>query len=450
MVDVPRFMTIMGSGETAPTMMKVHRDLIAALSAQLSHRPRAVVLDTPYGFQENAPELAVRAQDYFAKSVGHAIEVAGLQRLQGADPVMIEQGLTRVRRADYVFAGPGSPTYALRQWAGSALAELIKEKLRTGGAVTFASAAALTLGRVTVPVYEIYKVGAEPVWLEGLDLLSVANLPVAVIPHYDNAEGGHHDTRFCYLGERRLAMLEESLPDGVHVLGVDEHTGVILNLEEDTATVVGNGSITVRVSGHSRTYPTGTVLPIDALRDPSLDAPLGSRGAASGSGATEARTAAASESSLHPVTGSPTDSSVDLSLGAATDRAVAEFDRSLATGDAEGAVRAVLALEDAMTAWSVDTLQSDESDRARAALRSMILRLGTAAVGGLKDPSEVHGPMIELIMKLRAEVRDAKNFELSDLIRDGLAERGVEVRDSRDGATWIWNTGSTAPGLSDL
>jgi cysteinyl-tRNA synthetase len=113
-------------------------------------------------------------------------------------------------------------------------------------------------------------------------------------------------------------------------------------------------------------------------------------------------------------------------------------------------VRAVLALEDAMTAWSVDTLQSDESDRARAALRSMILRLGTAAVGGLKDPSEVHGPMIELIMKLRAEVRDAKNFELSDLIRDGLAERGVEVRDSRDGATWIWNTGSTAPGLSDL
>ncbi len=77
-----------------------------------------------------------------------------------------------------------------------------------GGGVTFASAAALTLGRFTVPVYEIYKVGVEPCWLDGLDVLGPFGLNVAVIPHYDNAEGGHHDTRFCYLGERRLAMLE--------------------------------------------------------------------------------------------------------------------------------------------------------------------------------------------------------------------------------------------------
>ena len=39
------------------------------------------------------------------------------------------------------------------------------------GALVFASAAALTLGRLTVPVYEIYKVGATPTWAEGLDLL---------------------------------------------------------------------------------------------------------------------------------------------------------------------------------------------------------------------------------------------------------------------------------------
>jgi hypothetical protein len=418
MAETPRILTIMGSGETAPTMMKVHRDLIAKLGT----RPQAVVLDTPYGFQENAPELAARAQEYFVKSVGHTIEVAGLQRLHGVDPVLVEQGLTRVRRADYLFAGPGSPTYALRQWAGSALADLIKEKLRTGGAVTFASAAALTLGRSTVPVYEIYKVGEEPRWLEGLDLLGEANLAVAVIPHYDNAEGGHHDTRFCYLGERRLAALEESLPQGVHVLGVDEHTGVILDLDADTATVVGNGSVTVRVKGQSRVYPTGTVLPIDALRDPALSTTAthtvhASQGAASSSQPTE---------------------QVATSLAAITDRTMTEFDQALGDGDAEGAVRAALALEDAITAWSVDTLQSDESDRARAALRSMIVRLGTAAVGGLRSQSQVHGPMIELIMRLRAEVRTAKNFELSDLIRDGLADLGVEVRDTQDGASWVW------------
>ena len=112
----PRILTIMGSGETAPTMMKHHRELIARMPGT----PKAVVLDTPYGFQENAAELASKAVEYFRKSVGHPIEIAGLTRIHGQDTLTVEQGLARVRQADYVFAGPGSPTYALRQWAGAA------------------------------------------------------------------------------------------------------------------------------------------------------------------------------------------------------------------------------------------------------------------------------------------------------------------------------------------
>ncbi len=115
--------------------------------------------------------------------------------------------------------------------------------------MTFASAAALTLGSHTVPVYEIYKVGEEPRWLDGLDLLTPLGLPVAVIPHYDNAEGGTHDTRFCYLGERRLAVLERMLPSDHFVLGVDSHTALVLDLVAGTATVMGLGGVTVRAGG---------------------------------------------------------------------------------------------------------------------------------------------------------------------------------------------------------
>jgi hypothetical protein len=121
-------------------------------------------------------------------------------------------------------AGPGSPSYALAQWAGGPIPDALREKLTGGGILTMASAAALTLGVVTIPVYEIYKVGEDPRWLPGLDLLGVATgLRAAVVPHYDNAEGGNHDTRFCYMGERRLRMLEAQLPDDVFVLGVDSH-----------------------------------------------------------------------------------------------------------------------------------------------------------------------------------------------------------------------------------
>ena len=236
-----RLLAIMGAGETSPTMIKVHRSLFERLAGGQrsgSHGTvPAVLLDTPVGFQENAEIVATKAVEYFRESVGREVEVATWRSSATGDPVEYETMLARVRAAQYVFAGPGGPSYALKQWAGSLVPDAFAEKLRTGGCITFASAAALTLGRFTVPVYEIYKVGETPHWLEGLDLLAQAGLDVAVIPHYDNAEGGSHDTRFCYLGERRLEWLEAQLPDPAFVLGVDSHTALLLDFGARTASV---------------------------------------------------------------------------------------------------------------------------------------------------------------------------------------------------------------------
>jgi cyanophycinase-like exopeptidase len=414
----PRILTIMGSGETAPTMMKHHRELIARFSGT----PKAVVLDTPYGFQENASELASKAVEYFRKSVGYPIEVAGLTRLHDEDTLIIEQGLSRVRQADYVFAGPGSPTYALRQWAGTSVPDIVRGKMRTGGAVTFASAAALTLGRYTVPVYEIYKVGNDPYWLEGLDVLGEIGLNVAVIPHYDNAEGGHHDTRFCYMGERRLAILEEQLPADAHVIGVDEHTGVILDLDSNTATVVGNSTITVRIKGHSTVHNAGDVISIDALRDP----------------ATGATNIPIQVTTLNNLQLEPEKDSTSLAND--TQNAERSFNEAMSAGDAAGAARAVLSLESAIQAWSADTLQGEEMDHAHAALRSMIVRLGDAAVGGLADPRNALEPIMNVLLELRSAVRTDKRYDLSDLIRDRLAAVKIEVRDTPQGVEWVINS----------
>ena len=408
----------MGSGETAPTMMKHHRELIARFPGT----PKAVVLDTPYGFQENASELASKAVEYFRKSVGHPIEIAGLTRLHGQDTLTVEQGLARVRQADYVFAGPGSPTYALRQWAGTSVPDIVRGKMRTGGAVTFASAAALTLGRYTVPVYEIYKVGNDPYWLEGLDVLGEIGLNVAVIPHYDNAEGGHHDTRFCYLGEHRLAMLEEQLPADAHVIGVDEHTGVILDLDSNTATVIGNSTITVRIKGRSTIHNSGDVISIDALRDPAT-------------GATNIPIQVTPPNTLQA---EPEKESTSLAND--TQNAERSFNDAMSSGDAAGAARAVLELESAIHAWSADTLQGEEMDNAHAALRSMIVRLGDAAIGGLADPRDALDPIMNVLLELRSAVRTDKRYDLSDLIRDRLAAVKIEVRDTPQGVEWVINS----------
>jgi hypothetical protein len=422
-MTLPRILTIMGSGETAPTMVTTHR----MLAAKLPKPARATLLDTPYGFQENAPELATKAVEYFKTSINITLDVAGLTQMIGADALAVERGLQLVSDAQYVFAGPGSPTYALRQWAGTPLAGLLTKKLRDGGIVTFASAAALTLGRFTLPVYEIYKVGEEPRWLEGLNILGEIGINAALIPHYNNAEGGHHDTRFCYMGERRLAILERELPGDVYVLGVDEHTGVVIDIDAQTATVVGKGVLTIRVKGVSTEIASGEVMPLDRLRDPLAN---NKSVASSGTSSKNADDAAAAMPVAKDVAVS------DSNLRQATERLNDAFAQAINAGNADAAARAALDLDDAIAGWSIDTLQSDDADYARSVLRSMITRLAGAATGGLRDPREVVGPFVQVLLDLRVQVRADKRFDLSDLIRDRLAEISVEVRDTPQGAEW--------------
>ena len=421
-MSLPRILAIMGSGETAPTMVTTHRRLTSLLPSPV----KAVVLDTPYGFQENAPELATKAVEYFKTSINVDLVVAGLVRLHdthiAADPVAIERGLRALSDADYIFAGPGSPTYALRQWSGSSFARIMIDKLNNGGIVTFASAAALTLGKATVPVYEVYKVGQDVQALDGLDILAAIGINAAVIPHYDNTEGANHDTRFCYLGEARLQMFESLLDEDTYVLGVDEHTGLVIDLDAATASVVGNSNVTIRLRTESFVYPTGSVIPLSLLQSPSS--------LLTGSGEVS------SSHSIAPSPVAPAEPTQANSLDAVLDESIQQFDQAMQQRDALAAVRAVLSLEQSMQDWSIDTLQSDVLVRARGTLRSMISRLGDAAIGGVRDPREVVAPYIEAMLSVRATVRAEKRFDLSDVIRDVFASLNIEVRDTPTGVEW--------------
>ena len=111
------------------------------------------------------------------------------------------------------------------------LDDILEEIVACGAVLVAASAASLTVGRLTLPVYEIYKVGEAPHWLDGLDLLSRFELPLVVVPHWNNAEGGTHDTRFCYMGQPRFEELERLIPEDHGLIGLDEHTACILDLE---------------------------------------------------------------------------------------------------------------------------------------------------------------------------------------------------------------------------
>ncbi len=418
----------MGSGETAPTMSKVHR----ALLARLGPPPvPAVLLDTPFGFQGNADDLATRAVEYFAESVQAAIAVASYRSAADGGSVEFETMLNRIRDARYVFAGPGSPSYALGQWIGTQVPVVLADKLAKGGCVTFASAAAVTLGPFALPVYEIYKVGQAPHWLEGLDLTGSIGLPAVVIPHFDNAEGGTHDTRYCYMGEARLRLLEEMLPEGIFVLGVDEHTACVFDLDEQTATVAGRGTVTVRRGGRMARLGSGETVDIAALAGLADDGDGAGRNHSRGAGVDPGAGGAGPGADDHvaPATGaSPFVDDVA--------RLRSDFDNALVAGDPLAAVKAVLALDDLLVAWSRDTLQSDDLTVARSTLRSMVVRLGEAAGKGLRDPREVVGPFVEALLDARARARADKRWTEADILRDRLVEIGVQVHDTPESTSW--------------
>jgi hypothetical protein len=426
-MSAPRILAIMGSGETAPTMAKVHRALFDRLGATGEAVP-AAILDTPYGFQENADELSARTVEFFATSVGRPVAVASY-RSRDVDALTLAMAVARIREARYLMAGPGSPSYALRQWAGGPIPDALAATLSGGGILTMASAAALTIGVVTIPVYEVYKVGEEPRWLDGLDLLGPATgLRAAVVPHYDNAEGGHHDTRFCYMGERRLRILERSLPEGTFILGVDSHTALVLDLERATAAVTGLGGVTVRVDGRSAVFPGGSDVPIEALaeaarelaqgRDVDVDraARPGQPGAAGGSASAQAPAA-------------PLRDEMEEQEGA--------FVEALGRGDMRAAVAALLELDSAIDGRIRQGEDSPDLDNAGATFRSLIARLGERAETGTRDPRETLEPFVAILLELRARARATRDWEAADLVRDRLAAAGVEVRDAASGSTWV-------------
>jgi hypothetical protein len=418
-------LAVMGSGETSPTMVTMHRALVARLELE---RPRAVVLETPYRFQVNADALSARTRnEYFAKSVGLDVTVLGGLRPPDGAP---DPGAAAVRDADWVFSGPGSPTFALAQWKDSALAEALRDRLLAGRGVTvLASAAAVTIGLAALPVYEIYKVGEPPRWVDGLDLMSVLGLSVALIPHYDNAEGRNYDTRYCYLGERRLGQLERELPGDAAVLGVDEHTVAVFDLQAGTVEVSGLGGVTVRRHGDSTVLPSGTTVTLGELQD------LVSRGTLTA----QVPVAVARPGPgrvARPASGAP------QTLPEITEAARSRFDAAERDQDAPGMVAAILDLDTAIHDWAADTEEDQGTEQARAALRTLITRLGRAAQDGLTDPREQLGPAVERLITLRGALRDDGSYQAADAIRDALAAAGLQLRDGVDGTRWELEPGS--------
>jgi peptidase E len=405
---------LMGSGELTATMVEVHKDMLDRLGSSA----RAVFLDTPAGFQLNADQISTKAVEYFRDKVGRPMAVASFKSKPALSAIESEKAFLTLKQADFVLVGPGSPTYAVRQWDSSPVPDILARRIEAGACFVAASAAALTAGRFTLPVYEIYKVGEDPRWVQGIDLLGRFGFQLAVMPHWNNAEGGTHDTRFCFMGEPRFRRLEGMLPDGVHVLGIDEHTACIIDLARSEARIRGVGTVTLRRDGSELVFGKNDVVPLDVLRG----------------------------KAVAPGRQQPPEPAARPALAAAPDALLGEI-HSLEAGfqsaqdarDPERMAAAILELERVVWRASHDPERAPLISHAREFLREWIALMATALSSAPRSTKDCLGPLVEEILKLRDEMRRRKRWAEADRLRDCLQRANVRVDDIGDGARWRVN-----------
>jgi len=324
-------------------MGKLHRQVISRIEGPV----RPVFLDTPAGFELNADQIAERAIEYFDKHLGLDLGVVTFKAASAANPERIERALRQLREANYIFAGPGSPTYAIRNWRDTPILRAMAQRLANGAHLVFASAAAIAVGRHSLPVYEIYKVGEEPHWVDGLDLFEPYGFELAIVPHWNNNEGGVYDTRYCFVGQPRMRVLEQALPATAAILGVDEYTACILDLGGGEAQVMGAGKVAIRRRGErDRVYASGSVFDLRELRR---------------------------------------------------------------EGGGEGALEVPMAGEAA-----ADWIEWPNAPKEARAV----------------------GPLVDLLVEVRAQLREAQQWALADQIRDRLADLDIVLEDGPAGTAW--------------
>jgi peptidase E len=413
----PGIITLMGSGELTTSMVTLHKELLGRYGGS----GQALFLDTPAGFQLNVAQISAKAADYFRQRVGHPLAIGALPSAGADQGAAAEVCYGQLQSADYILIGPGSPTYALRQWQQTRVPELLVQRIQAGACLVAASAAALTVGRRTLPVYEIYKVGLDPYWADGLDLLGAFGFDGVVIPHWNNAEGGNHDTRFCFMGAPRLRALEAQLPASSTIIGLDEHTALVIDLATEQATVRGMGRVTLRRNGAERVLGKGDPIPLALLRG-SFDPNSGhSQGIPPSVGMeTMALPEPLEEDSVWPPV-----------------EALSEKVQDLLDADRIGtATQALLALEQHIERHYDQLQERNALSAAREMLRNALALFGARLAERPPSRVAVLEPLVAALLWLRDALRAQKEWSAADGVRDCLQRGGVIVEDTPQGARW--------------
>ena len=261
----PGKLVLFGSGETSPSGQPIHERMLRELKAPV----RIAVFETPAGFQPNSEVVARKVGEFMEQRLQNfrpQVRILPARKKETAFSPDDPEIVAPILESDYIFMGPGSPTFLVRQLAGTLAWRHLIQQHRQGAFLCMASAAALAISAKVIPVYEVFKVGDDPHWVDGLDLLGPYGMELAIVPHWNNTEGGDElDTSRCFMGQARMEALRQQLPSSTRILGIDEHTAVTFDFEQACCLVQGKGRVTTWSRDEECVYAAGGSFPFSEL-----------------------------------------------------------------------------------------------------------------------------------------------------------------------------------------
>jgi hypothetical protein len=265
---------VLGSGETSLAGGRIFESLARKIDGPL----RIALLETPAGFELNSAQVVGKVGDFMKTRLQNykpIVDVIPARKKGSAyspdDPEIVKPLLY----ANVIFMGPGSPTYAIRHLKGTLTWDVVRARHRLGATLVFASAATISIGAHALPVYEIYKVGQDVHVVDGLNLFADFGLHLSFIPHWNNADGGIDlDTSRCFIGMDRFAEWCNLLPFDNETIGLDEHTGLILDFGSGLCEVNGVSSVSVVRECDPEIYPSGSAFAITEFGEYHIPVPI--------------------------------------------------------------------------------------------------------------------------------------------------------------------------------
>jgi cyanophycinase-like exopeptidase len=261
----PGQIAFLGSGETSLAGGRIFESLARKINQPL----RIALMETPAGFELNSSQVVGKVGEFMKTRLQNykpIVDVIPARKKNSAfspdDPEIVRPLIS----ANMIFMGPGSPTYMIRQLRDSLAWDVIRARHRLGATLIFASAATISIGAHALPVYEIYKVGQDVHAVDGLNLFADFGLHISFIPHWNNADGGVDlDTSRCFVGMDRFEEWYKLVPAENETIGLDEHTGLIVDFESGLCEVSGVSSVSLVRPDNPEMYPSGSKFKISDL-----------------------------------------------------------------------------------------------------------------------------------------------------------------------------------------